>query len=146
MKNGEWDFKSLSDDELLRAVALMVGSERKAIARMVAHLAEVEERRLHLKIGCSSLFDYCRSRLGFSEGSDQAAQFDRYSNSLSPAHVRIPTDLVRSGARAARPRSRPERIRGIRVSGTSDGLQGWSGRHEAPGPPLDFVRAPGTPE
>ena len=68
LKAGEWDFKNLSDDELLRAVSVMVGSERKAIARMVAHLAEVEERRLHLRIGCSSLFDYCRRRLGFSEG------------------------------------------------------------------------------
>jgi 5-methylcytosine-specific restriction endonuclease McrA len=34
---------------------------------VVAHLAEVEERRLHLKAAASSLFDYCLRRLGFSE-------------------------------------------------------------------------------
>jgi hypothetical protein len=68
MKAGEWDLKNVSDDELLRSVSLMVGNERKNLARMVAHLAEVGERRLHLKIGCSSLFDYCLRRLGFSEG------------------------------------------------------------------------------
>jgi 5-methylcytosine-specific restriction endonuclease McrA len=68
MKTGEWDLKGLSDDELLRSISLTVGNERRCLAQMVAHLAEVEERRLHLKIGCSSLFDYCRRRLGFSEG------------------------------------------------------------------------------
>ena len=36
-------------------------------ARLVAHLAEVEARRLHLVIGCSSLYDYCRKRLGLSD-------------------------------------------------------------------------------
>jgi len=68
MNTGEWDLKRLSDDELLKSLQLIVGSERLAVARVVAHLAEVEERRLHLKVGCSSLFDYCLRRLALSEG------------------------------------------------------------------------------
>ena len=35
--------------------------------RILAHLAAVEERRLHLEAGCPSLFDYCCKRLGLSE-------------------------------------------------------------------------------
>ena len=34
----------------------------------MAHLAEVEERRLHLRGGSSSMFDYCVQRLGLSNG------------------------------------------------------------------------------
>ncbi len=69
MKTGEcWDLKKLSDDELIRSLQLLVGSERRGVARVIAHLAEVEERRLHLKVGNSSLFDYCLRRLALSEG------------------------------------------------------------------------------
>jgi hypothetical protein len=51
------DLSELSDDELLRGLQLMVRSERRAVARVLAHLAEVEARKLHLRIGCSSLYD-----------------------------------------------------------------------------------------
>ncbi len=69
MKAGAfWDLKKLSDNELLQGLHLIVGGERRAIAQVVAHLAEVEERRLELKVGCSSLFDYCLRRLALSEG------------------------------------------------------------------------------
>jgi hypothetical protein len=44
-----------------------VKSDQRVTARLVAHLAEVDERRLHLKAACSSLFDYCVTRLGLSE-------------------------------------------------------------------------------
>ncbi len=33
----------------------------------MAHLAEVETRRLHLLVGCSSLYDYCHKRLELSD-------------------------------------------------------------------------------
>jgi len=35
------------------------------------HLAEFEDRKLHLKQGYSSLFDYCVRKLGYSDGSAQ---------------------------------------------------------------------------
>jgi hypothetical protein len=36
-------------------------------ARIIAHIAEVEERKLHAKDGSSSLFEYCVRQLGLSE-------------------------------------------------------------------------------
>jgi hypothetical protein len=63
-----WVLKHVADDDLLRGIVGLVSNERRALAAMLAHLAEVEDRRLHLKIGCSSLFDYCLRRLGLSEG------------------------------------------------------------------------------
>lgn len=44
-----------------------MSSSRRATAELVAHLGEVEERRLHLEAACSSMFDYCVRRLGLSE-------------------------------------------------------------------------------
>ena len=67
MKNGAWDLKGLSDDELLRGLCSVRNAERGAVVLAVAHLAEVEERRLHLRAGNSSMFDYCLRRLGMSE-------------------------------------------------------------------------------
>jgi hypothetical protein len=41
--------------------------EREATAHLVAHLAELDLRRLYLQEGCSSLFTYCTRRLHLSE-------------------------------------------------------------------------------
>jgi len=45
----------------------MLASGSHTEARIIAHLAAVEERRLHLEAGSSSLFDYCCQRLRLSE-------------------------------------------------------------------------------
>jgi hypothetical protein len=50
----------LSDSDLTDAIGRLVGSERHAAARLVAHLAEFDARRLHLAEGYPSLFAYCR--------------------------------------------------------------------------------------
>jgi hypothetical protein len=57
----------LSDTELLVQVAAVVETERKASADVVEHLMEVERRRVYLDQACSSLYAYCRERLGYSE-------------------------------------------------------------------------------
>ncbi len=41
-------------------------ADRRVMARLLAHLVEIEQRRLHLKQAFSSMFDYCLS-LGMSE-------------------------------------------------------------------------------
>lgn len=61
-------FTDLSDDELLSGLKASCIHERQLLARIVAYLGEVEERRLHLKAACPSLFDFCVRRLGMSEG------------------------------------------------------------------------------
>jgi hypothetical protein len=60
---------SLSDSELLEGTARAAARERGATTRLVAHLAEMDARRLYLGEGYASLFAYCTSALGLSEGS-----------------------------------------------------------------------------
>ena len=57
----------LSDDELLSEVKRFAASEREATADLIRSLAEVDARRLHLAIGCSSMFGYCTQVLHLSE-------------------------------------------------------------------------------
>ncbi len=62
----------LSDASLLEGLASLVARERAVTARLLAHLAEVDSRRLYLPAGCPSMFAYCVRVLGFSE--DAAAR------------------------------------------------------------------------
>jgi len=57
----------LSDAELLAAVKRLAAHERHAIAQLMAHLAEMDARRLYLAEGCSSSFIYCTQVLHLSE-------------------------------------------------------------------------------
>ena len=57
----------LSDAELLIEVKRLAAIEREATADLIRSLAEVEARRLHLAIGCSSMFGYCTQVLHLSE-------------------------------------------------------------------------------
>jgi hypothetical protein len=58
---------ALSDHELLQHVKRLAANERHATAQLVAHLAEMDARRLYLGEGCSSLFTYCTQVLHLSE-------------------------------------------------------------------------------
>ncbi len=57
----------LSNDALMAAVARLAGDERVVTARLIAHLAEIDRRELHVPAGFASLYTYCREGLGFSE-------------------------------------------------------------------------------
>ena len=57
----------LSNEALLEGLGDGLGSSRRLMALVLAHLGEVEERRLHLLAGYSSMFAYCTARLGMSE-------------------------------------------------------------------------------
>jgi HNH endonuclease len=58
----------LTDAELVAEVGRIATSERRTTAVLVAHLAEMEARRLHLRAGFNSLFVYCVELLRLSEG------------------------------------------------------------------------------
>ena len=58
----------LSDTELVARVKSLVARERDATAHLVAHLAEMDTRDVHLREGFPSLYVYCRDELGLSEG------------------------------------------------------------------------------
>jgi len=58
----------LSDAELVARVKSLVARERDATAHLVAHIAELDTRDVHLRQGYESLYVYCRDALGLSEG------------------------------------------------------------------------------
>ena len=57
----------LSDEVLVARVKQLAAREREATVALIAHLAELDERRLYLAEGCSSLFTYCTQVLHLSE-------------------------------------------------------------------------------
>ena len=57
----------LSDTELIAQVHKLAQSERRAIAKLVAALGEMDARRLYLGQGCSSMFTYCTQVLHLAE-------------------------------------------------------------------------------
>ena len=57
----------LTDTELLSEVKHFAQCEREATSQLVAHLAELDSRRLYLAAGYSSLFTYCCEVLCLSE-------------------------------------------------------------------------------
>ncbi|HXK17090.1 MAG TPA: HNH endonuclease signature motif containing protein [Polyangiaceae bacterium] len=63
---GFWTLNNVTDAELEAGLSDLLRAGAKTEARVVAHLAEMDARRLTL-IGGQSLFEYCRARLGFSE-------------------------------------------------------------------------------
>ena len=57
----------LTDDELTAGVKSLAARERDASARMIAHLAEMDTRDIHLRAGYPRLYDYCLAVLHLSE-------------------------------------------------------------------------------
>lgn len=61
----------LSDQDLLAGLSRVVATDRRVTAALLAHLAEVDRRRLYAGEGCSSMFVYCTERLGLSADATQ---------------------------------------------------------------------------
>ncbi len=57
----------LSDLQLVRALHTLVAQDRTTTASLLAHLAEVDERRLYAPAGYPSMLAYCVGELRFSE-------------------------------------------------------------------------------
>jgi hypothetical protein len=64
------NLRHLSDENLLRDTETLVHRERSVVTDILHHLREIDRRRLFLKLGFRSLFDYCVRKLAYSE--DQA--------------------------------------------------------------------------
>lgn len=58
--------RSLTDKSLLSRTQELTRRERSVTLLVLLHLNEIERRRLHLKHGYASMFDYCTSGLGYS--------------------------------------------------------------------------------
>lgn len=61
--------ESLSDRQLLSHTIELTNREREVTLRVLEHLNEIERRKLHLKLGFSSMFTYCTRELGYSESA-----------------------------------------------------------------------------
>jgi hypothetical protein len=59
--------QSIPDDELLHRLTELMGQSRRAEADIVAHIAEVDERRLFAREAFPSMFAYCMDVLHLSE-------------------------------------------------------------------------------
>ncbi len=59
--------QSIPDDELLRRLAELMVQSRRVEADNVAHIAEVDERRLYAREAFPSMFAYCADVLHLSE-------------------------------------------------------------------------------
>src|SRR5262249_49632372 len=58
---------SLSDDALLHRLSELLGQSRRLEAEIVAHIAEVDARRLYAREAARSMFAYCTEVLHLSE-------------------------------------------------------------------------------
>jgi uncharacterized small protein (DUF1192 family) len=61
------DLHSISDDELLRRLGALARESRRVEADLVAHIGEVDERRLYARFAFPSMFAYCTEALHLTE-------------------------------------------------------------------------------
>lgn len=66
---GRYGLGRLGDHQLLSELAILVGRGNALTADLLAHLAELDDRGLHLQLGFASLFAYCLERLRMSESA-----------------------------------------------------------------------------
>ncbi len=61
--------RAVTDERLLANTAQLVAHDRQLTLQLLTNLHEIERRKLYLKRGYGSMFDYCRTHLLLSEGS-----------------------------------------------------------------------------
>src|SRR4029450_13276221 len=111
--------ESLSDDEVLSGLQDILRQSRSVESSLIAHLAEVDARRLFTRNASPSMFVYCRDVLHLSEGEAQlpitvaeaprasrpardargrAPPHERYRQAGARSHCREPGPAARSSA------------------------------------------------
>ena len=56
-------FERVLDADLVAQLVRLLREERRLTAAVLAHLGEVEARRLYLPAACSSMFVYCKAEI-----------------------------------------------------------------------------------
>jgi|SRR6185369_10127 len=67
--SNQYRLMGVGNAELVAGLSKLVQQSNALTAQVLAHLVELDERQLHLKLGFSSLFAYCVEGLGMSEGT-----------------------------------------------------------------------------
>jgi hypothetical protein len=105
----------LSDRELLVRLVRLAGDEREATVELVAHLAELDARRLYLGEGFGSLFSYCTGALRLAEH----AAYNRIEAARASRRVPAILDLLADGSlnlstvRLLAPHLRPDNVESL---------------------------------
>ena len=136
----------LSDDQLLEQTSKLAGLDHQIHVFVIDHLREIEARRVYLRRGFSSLFDYVKRGLGYSDG----ATWRRISAMKLCARIKGVRDRLWDGSltldaaaqlQAAFERRDRERTRGA-ATGTGSALRPNGSARPAsdpnPGPVLDL--------
>ena len=84
----------LSNPDLVARLKSLTASERETTAQLVAHLAELDTRDIHLREGYPSLFVYCRDVLGLSEHE----AYNRIDAARAARRFPVILDLLAEGA------------------------------------------------
>ncbi|HEX9813438.1 MAG TPA: hypothetical protein VGB31_00665, partial [Myxococcota bacterium] len=61
------ELHSIPDDDLLRQLSDLLKDSRRVESDLVAHIGEVDARRLYAREAASSMFTYCTEVLNLSE-------------------------------------------------------------------------------
>jgi hypothetical protein len=85
--------EGLSDQELIERLEVLVKQERVGLVELLAHLAEVDVRKLFLEQACPSMFPYCTERLHFSE----AEAYHRIAAARAARRFPVVLEKVRAG-------------------------------------------------
>src|SRR3972149_4766111 len=99
--------EGLSTEELDRSAEKLVRAEKRNLALVIAHIAEMSRRKGQLGRGYKNLFEYSTRRLNLSEGSiARRIQVANVSRRFPPRGAgREPNEPHRGGS----PRARPHR-------------------------------------
>ena len=87
------DHGTLADDALLSRVQELATDSRRTTVELLVLLLEVEDRKLHLERGHSTLFSYCVAELRFSEGEAG----NRLTAARAARRFPVVLELLRSG-------------------------------------------------
>src|SRR2546426_4423089 len=94
-----YSLSHLSDQDLLRDLAQLVAQDPTTTAALLAHIAEVDTRRLYLPAAYPSMYAYCVHELHLSE--------DSAYRRITAARVARQFPVVVEAGCQSRPRSPP---------------------------------------
>jgi hypothetical protein len=89
----EADLHGIPDDELLRRLGELVSKSRCVEVDLVAHIGEVDARRLYAREASPSMFAYCTERLHLSE----AEAYRRITVARAARKHEVLLDMLRDG-------------------------------------------------
>jgi hypothetical protein len=107
--------RQLSDAELVTRLRGVAQGERSAMSDLVAHLAELDTRQVHLREGYGSLFVYCREALALAEHE----AYNRIEAARAVRRFPVILELLNEGSvnltsvRLLAPHLTPENHRGV---------------------------------